>query len=468
MRYQPLSQAIWLLIGLWVSAAHGQQSDQNDQADGKIEIRREHVFRAKPKKDPTTSESSANTVQTKGDKPGASPVTTLGDTKPVPAVPVLPRSVIPSDSPRENPPLRRNPTLNSPPTESVPSHDTVHYYPNSPAERLLQLKLGPAFEQLRQESERLRANPNGDFRVPNVFVGRSPTTIGGDPQVRMGPQTQFFSPSPSSTASSGRATRQEYLQEVNKNGSLGGGVILEGVATNLPAFRTVTYDNKYNALVFDETTVYFPRILPSTLAVLCQAIAADEKERVGVSLGQTPIVFGKAPITSTLALDMAITDHFLGQIVFADHGWTSGYVFPDGFTPEPREMGGVVLFKFQGFRFKVEKPKPFDPADAKDAGDVNEVQLTADELKVRLFPPSSPSRAPDGGILVDDEAFAGPICEQCQRNADHIVKHINYYRRERVINQIFAYGEVASILRWLKQNGVNLQTLGNSIVISKG
>jgi len=248
-----------------------------------------------------------------------------------------------------------------------------------------------------------------------------------------------------------RATAQDSHQTTSLYGSIPGGVVLEGAAAGLGGISGVRYDGRFNALIFDDRAAYFMRVPPKTVAVLCRAIAADDKERVGVSLGQVELVYGKVPPGSELAWDLKIADHFLGGIVFAQTDWTAGYRFAGGFKPAPNRGDSfdvAVFFVFNGFQFQTRQ---------------EEVVLARAGFLARLFPLSR-IRSADGGLLPDDDAISrGHMSEQYELNARHLAENIAYYRRERIIDRVFAYGEVAAVLRELKRDGFDLEDLADHI-----
>jgi cell division septation protein DedD len=245
------------------------------------------------------------------------------------------------------------------------------------------------------------------------------------------------------------ATAQDIKGVKENYGGIPGGVVLEGVATGLGRVGRVAYDPKFNAFALDDRAVYFAKVPAPTLAVLCRAIAQDE--RVGVSLGRKHIVYGVVPPGSDLAVDLKLADHFLGDIVFAGSDWTSDYRFPNGFRPRPNEddAGRVaVFFNFNGFQFVIEQ---------------EEVRLTAASFDVRLVPLTERSDE-SGAHQPDLDAVArGRISRQYEANARHVADSIGYYQRERIISRTFAYGEAAAFARGLKHAGVDLRALANNI-----
>jgi hypothetical protein len=236
-------------------------------------------------------------------------------------------------------------------------------------------------------------------------------------------------------------------------GSYPGGVVLEGAVVFSGADGSVSYDPNLNALNFGDRAAYLIPILPQNFAVLCRAIAQDD--RIGVSLGSTQLVLGKLPKDSEVAWDLKLADHFLGDIAFGEKTWSAGYLFPNGYTPkQPQHFGALaVFFTFNDFKFDVND---------------EEIQAAGSNLSVQLVPLSA-NRAPDGGLLPDDAAIrSGLSYPEFEANVDNIVQNISYYGKEKIIERTYQYGEVAALLRGLKKTGVDLDDLAQHVESSFG
>jgi len=368
------------------------------------------------------------------------------------------------------PPQQQRPQTQGPQTQPLPQQQTQR--PQQPpadvAERVLTRRLGSEGLQqaLRQlESMSVEAGTGRGAPMADRWFDGASTRVGNDDAARPG-GTPFFrgSPSPAQTTAqpqrtpvpapvtSGgyqRATVQDAKGTTGRYGSIPGGIVLEGVATGLGNIRKVRYDRRFNALVLDERAVYFMTAPPRTVAVLCRAIGQDD--RVGVSLGDVHIVYGAVPPDSELAMDLKAADRFLGDIVFAQLEWTAGYRFANNYQPQPNRgerFSVAVFFNFNSFQFQVQQ---------------EEVRLTRSNFDVRLLPLSSAVSA-QGGHLPDLDAISrGRVSAQYEANAQHVAENISYYRRERIVDRMFAYGEVAAVIRALKQAGVDLHALARSI-----
>ena len=129
--------------------------------------------------------------------------------------------------------------------------------------------------------------------------------------------------------------------------------------------------------------------------------------------------------------------------------WTSGYQFPGGYRPRSSGVHGplAVLFTFSGFRFTTQESELY-PAGA---------ALTI------LLVPLTERKGENGGLVADDESVGRASFPQFEQNADHIIEHIEEYRQERLIRRAFAYGELASLLRVIKDAGFELAPLADAM-----
>jgi hypothetical protein len=306
----------------------------------------------------------------------------------------------------------------------------------------------PAYEQLRTMSRSPIDNAAG-APVANQTIDKAPRSVPGPEPVPMG--TPTFQTRPTGIQ---QITEERAKGVSGRYGSQPGGVVLEGVATNIGKVGKVHYAKGPNALMLDDRAVYFAPVSAQALATIARAIAGDD--RVGVSLGSTDIVYGSIAPDSEVVLDLKAADHFLGDIVFAREDWTAGYRFPNGFVPQrPKDTFGnvAVFFNFNGFEFRLEH---------------EEFELARAALEISLVPLSD-ERAPDGGHKPDLQAIAkGQRFKEFEANAAHIDENINFYRQELIIRRMFAYGEVAAFLRGLKAQKIDLKELARVIEIQNG
>lgn len=333
-------------------------------------------------------------------------------------------------------------------------------------ERTIMQKFGSAtLEQLRAVDQGFKRTGNNDGRgaasshtiydVARPRTGAPPDPVKPRPDRTM--QGSFGGGSAAAPPVRGNfrpATVESAREAVQRYGSQFGGVVLEGTGAGLPQIHKVEYNRMANALVANDRAVYFSPVPAPALAILARAIAADD--RVGVSLGSTHVVTKSLPAESEVALDLKIADHFLGDIVFARPEWTRGYRFRNDFVPQ-RHTGSdfdvAVYFMFNGFAFGIE------------GEELRSVRVGFDVSLV----PLSGKKAGDGGHLPDEDAILRRAkSEQYEGNARHVADNIDYYRREKLIDIVFAYGEVAALLRAVKANGRDLTALAGTIETANG
>jgi len=288
-----------------------------------------------------------------------------------------------------------------------------------------------------------RGGCGANFRCQDMWFDSAGTPRPEAPAVRPQGSDFFRGGFRPPSESESRGTLQEY------KGQPGGGVVLEGMGGGLDAVDELGYDRQFNALVLDGRAVYFIRMPPATFAGLCRALSRDR--RIGVSLGRTQIVYGALPKGSDLAFDLMMADNFLGDIVFARGDWTAGYRFAGGFTPrqQTEPFGDIaVFFRFRGFSFSRRE---------------REVAPTGGRVDVSLVPLTR-ERASDGNLLPDFDAIRdGRLPAAFEANARHVAENVQHYLREQIVQRAFVYGEAAALLRWLQDQGADLDELAAAV-----
>jgi hypothetical protein len=259
---------------------------------------------------------------------------------------------------------------------------------------------------------------------------------------------------PTMVAKGGLIAHAEAKEMLRRYGSVPGGLVLEDTAVGLGSVKTARYEPARNAFILDERVVYVARISARSAAALARALAEDD--RVGVSLGEeVEIVYGKLPKSSELALDLKLADNFLGDIILPPQEWTVGYRFANEFKPV-QDLGSgtaAVFFRLRDFQFALDGDK---------------LNLAHARFDVRIVPIVA-KRAPDGGYLPDFKAIsAGVGFEPYLIGAEHVADNIEYYRKERIVERVLAYGEAAALFRGLKAAGVDLRELARNVRMSDG
>ncbi|KJC49396.1 hypothetical protein UP09_06670 [Bradyrhizobium sp. LTSP885] len=340
--------------------------------------------------------------------------------------------------------------------------------PSGVVDRAIMQKFGSqALEQARAIDRGFKTNGNTDgagapsahtiYDVARPRADAAPDPVAPPPDRIMHGNV----PSPSTGTASAGATVSGHFkpttvdsahEAVQKYGSQFGGVVLEGDAVSLPPIQKVTYNRLANAMVVNDRAVYFAPVPARALATLARTIA--DEENIGVSLGSVHVVTKALPPESEIALDLKIADHFLGDIVFARNDWTRGYLL--GFDPQKptgESFNVAVYFKFDGFEFTIDR---------------DELRGTQAGLDISLVPLSD-KKAADGGMLPDEDAIRrGVGSPQYEANARHIADDVDHYRREKIIARVFAYGQVAALLRGMKRSGRDLTALARAIETENG
>jgi hypothetical protein len=375
-------------------------------------------------------------------KPG---IYTVKKNQPLQPPPALPQSAIPQQQPGTVPTRQAGST---PPNQTI--GDAAP--PSNLAAQVVTGKLG--VERVQQFLNGVQDRPGKGSSTASTYFDGANIRTGNDDVVPSrqsplfqgtGPQTSV--PVPRTVHEYNITTAQDSKNIGTYYGSIPGGVVLEGSAVGLGPINRLTYDSRFNAITLDDRAVYFMKVRPQTVAMLCKAIARSDK--VGVSLGTVQIAYG-VPRKSRLAGDLMLADSFLGDIAFARREWTAGYKFANEYEPQ-RFNGSVsvaVFFRFSGFQFEIQQQE------------LRVVQESFDDRIILL----SNARAADGGHLPDEAGISGwNVPREWEANLKHIADNISYYRRERIIDQVFSYGEVAAFIRGLKQEGVDLLELADAI-----
>jgi hypothetical protein len=250
-----------------------------------------------------------------------------------------------------------------------------------------------------------------------------------------------------------RVTQTYVEQKLSQYPSLGGGILLEGTAAGVDSIYDVEYDPILNGLVLNEQTLYFSPVAPQALAALARAIAVDQ--RVGASVGEKQLIYGKVPHDSQVAIDLKMADKILANIALARSWLTARYPLAKGYVV--RQPSGnrpvIVQFNLNNYRFD-------------DRQDV--LRLAGANFDVRVIPTSS-EHAPDGGFLPDYQGIADGFVEPAYAaNVNNVTENLDYYRRERVVDRTLRYGEVAAFLRALNAQGVDLTELAAVVETETG
>jgi hypothetical protein len=254
------------------------------------------------------------------------------------------------------------------------------------------------------------------------------------------------------------AVDQKYVRSATATyGSMGGGILLEGDASDSFAnegISDVQYDSILNALIINERAVYFSPIAPQSLAALCRAVAADN--RLGVSIGEVPLIYGNSvPDNSQIAIDLKKADRFLANIALGRTSWIGkSQRFANDYVPTSAENGSwIYQANLNGFRF---------------TEDELVMRLSGANFDLRIIPMSNRTAA-DGGFLADEDIIARGFASPFDANMGHLRNYIADYRIQRpYIDRVFKYGEVVALIRGLKAEDVDVESLAGVIEEASG
>jgi hypothetical protein len=287
----------------------------------------------------------------------------------------------------------------------------------------------------------------------NTNTNTNTTTNTG---TRLGPSTSIKSPNSNSTIT-GKNLSSAYKPItasgakgiVDKYKSVPGGLTLEGGSPDLSAIRTAGYVGKANAFIFNDDLVYLNPVKPQEFAEIARALAADD--RLGVSIGvEKSIVYGGMPLKGAVATRLRVADMYLGAIAFGNRGLLRGYRFAPGYQAlRSQTVANVsVYFNLHDFRFSE------DPT-----GELVRTTSSLDSTLVPTLTAEDPSTPLPDYKLIEK----GDFPPEFLTNLRHFHDNITYYGRERIMRDIVGYGEAAAMARALRDNGLKLEGLADSV-----
>jgi hypothetical protein len=227
--------------------------------------------------------------------------------------------------------------------------------------------------------------------------------------------------------------------------SIPGGVTLEGGSPDLAFIKEVSYLPTANAFLLNNDVVYLNPVTPQDFAEIYRAILTDDN--MGVSLGQSAIVYGKLPPQGNVAVNLELVDHFLGNITFGSQDFVKGYIFAQNYVPKTLPPGtntkpNAVYFNLHNVQFREEVD-----------GHLARRGVNLDTTVV----PLAAKEGSDGGHLPDlDRIKNGDIPPAYVANLKHLQDNISYYARERIVRRTLAFAEVAAFSRVLKAKRVTV------------
>ncbi len=239
-------------------------------------------------------------------------------------------------------------------------------------------------------------------------------------------------------------------------GSVFAGVISEGVATGIAPAQTLSYDKGTNTFTINGSDKIVNPVSAQELLETIAALRLDDRFGVSVKLNNELIVYGKLGEKDIVAKKMEDTDNFFRGVVFAEMSMLKGYTLPGGYRPKAahkRTRASVILFTLDGFEYG-KNGNTYTPARV--------------DTKVILIPMAKYT-APDGGYLPDYDALEkGHYQEEDKENTDHINQNKQEYLALEIVENSIKVGQVAALVRFFRQSGINLDALYNSVKIGDG
>lgn len=238
---------------------------------------------------------------------------------------------------------------------------------------------------------------------------------------------------------------------VKKYGSAPAGVTLEGTATGIEKLKTIAYDKDNNQFQINGTAVYKCPVERKAAVEVLRALIKDD--RIGVSLlpSEEMLTYGAISSRSTVAETLLDTDKFLGGVVFCRMDYVGDTELPGDYKPQHvgvREIMTAGHFNLTGFGFKKQE---------------NKYVCTSRDLQITLYPMSD-KKAPDGGVLPDEEAMkAGRYEPEDVANTNHIRANIETYKKIDRVQASMDLGEIAAFYRYLRDSKVDLKALYKSM-----
>lgn len=311
--------------------------------------------------------------------------------------------------------------------------------------RFGEARVNEIFRGLEKASNVGSSGPRFDGQPPDESIGEWIQKSLGVPVT---PDTDVFGVRAGLTLKSNyQLAPVEERREIQKTfHDIPGGVVLEGKAKGLGPITKIVFDGRSDAFIVNDNTVYFVRVPRKTVAMIVKAIAQDDN--MGVSLSTPPKVYGALPKDSPVTWNLMLLDNFFGNIAFGtQRDWLTGYKFANNYQPREyrgdQDANAAAFFRFTGVEFQIK----------------DQVYQIAQEAFEARSIPLQEATAADGGLLASD---SGTVPREWQENLRHIADNISWYRHEKLVDQVFAYAELAAFIRAVKSQGnVDLNALAN-------
>ncbi len=230
------------------------------------------------------------------------------------------------------------------------------------------------------------------------------------------------------------------------------GVVVEGKVKGVAPVSTLKYLSADNVFVLNGTDKLQNPVSSDELLELIDAINLDERIGVSVTLNDELIVYGKLHKRSATAGMLETADNFIRSVVFAEYSRLHKYTLPHNYQPirvVSRERSSVIFLQLSDFTYN------------KVSTDYQPVSQKADVMLI----PMATYTAPDGGYLPDYDALEkGIFQKEDKANADQMNLYKDEYLQLPPLGEALKVGRAAAIIRYFRDNGINMSELKRSII----
>ena len=243
-------------------------------------------------------------------------------------------------------------------------------------------------------------------------------------------------------------------------GSTPKGITLEGAATGLPPVHQVQFVSGAGPqqpahLVLNGVARYALPIPAAEFGEIVDALAHDH--RIGVTLltNRDFFTYGRLDKRGRVAQALAAADRILGGIILATPGYLDGVRLPQNFRPAVvrgrRSIWSAARLNYTGYAFGLHP----------ETGTYRRIHYQVEPF----LTPVLPGQARDGGHLRDDARIRQGILGEKEDvdNFNFFRTHLNDFMQITELARVVHLGEAASLVRYLRAQGVDLQELAGQL-----
>ncbi|MCW8132021.1 MAG: hypothetical protein KIS92_16865 [Planctomycetota bacterium] len=229
-------------------------------------------------------------------------------------------------------------------------------------------------------------------------------------------------------------------QVVAAYGDVPKGVVLEGTAKGFDALESLAYDKEKNTFTLNGKATYANPVSRKDMQKLFKALLKDD--RLGVTLIDGELrTYGELSKDSDMARDLAVTDRFLGGVIYGIERLLGEAKLPGNYKPQKAEDRKIPVVAFSSFtEYAFEKK--------------DEVyQRSGLSLSIMLIPLSD-KKTPSGGHLPDEDALKTFEMNKADKaNLDHLKSYQAEYFKMEQFSKSVVWGEAAAFARMVRDSG---------------